>query len=451
MIKKNRSRRTWAGALVVAVCGTVVGLGGCASPAEEEPAGPPTGVIDTSTASGDITYWSWTPGIEPLIEEFERTHPDIHVTLVNAGQGDPAYAKLRTAMKAGSGVPDVMHVTLDTVASFGTEFLDLREYGASEIADRYLPFALEFVSQEGAIRGLPTDTGPMGIVYRKSIFDQYGIEVPQTWDEFADAARKLHAANPDVFITNLAPNESGPILSLSSQAGSRPFQAGSETELQIALNDPGAKQFAEYWEPLVAEGVVSVDPAYTDTWYKSFADGRYASWITAAWGPVFLQGIVADTAGDWRAALLPQWEAGQNISANFGGSAAAVPRLAPNKPAAAEFAKWYASAEFVAKWRAENKETFPAIKAYLEDPEIVDRESAFFGGQQVVKDVFLPSSQMVPADYQFSPFQDYVSAQISAIIGGALTQGGSLTEAFDTLQETVVQYATDQGYTVTTR
>ena len=49
----------------------------------------------------------------------------------------------------------------------------------------------------------------MGMLYRQDIFDKHGIAVPTTWDEFADAARKLHAADPNVYLTNLPPNEPG--------------------------------------------------------------------------------------------------------------------------------------------------------------------------------------------------------------------------------------------------
>ena len=42
----------------------------------------------------------------------------------------------------------------------------------------------------------------MAMLYRKDIFDKHGITPPTTWAEFADAAKKLHAADPNVFITD---------------------------------------------------------------------------------------------------------------------------------------------------------------------------------------------------------------------------------------------------------
>ena len=42
----------------------------------------------------------------------------------------------------------------------------------------------------------------MAMLYRKDVFDKHGITPPTTWAEFADAAKKIHAADPNVFITD---------------------------------------------------------------------------------------------------------------------------------------------------------------------------------------------------------------------------------------------------------
>ncbi len=50
--------------------------------------------------------------------------------------------------------------------------------------------------------GLPMDSGPMALFYNKQLFDKYKIAVPATWDEYLDAARKLHKADPKAYIAN---------------------------------------------------------------------------------------------------------------------------------------------------------------------------------------------------------------------------------------------------------
>ena len=40
----------------------------------------------------------------------------------------------------------------------------------------------------------------MALFYNKADFDKFGVAVPTTWDEYLDAARALHAADPNAYI-----------------------------------------------------------------------------------------------------------------------------------------------------------------------------------------------------------------------------------------------------------
>ncbi len=58
------------------------------------------------------------------------------------------------------------------------------------------------MSDDDKVYGLPMDSGPMALFYNKKVFDKYKIAVPTTWDEYVEAARKLHKADPKVYIAN---------------------------------------------------------------------------------------------------------------------------------------------------------------------------------------------------------------------------------------------------------
>ena len=74
-----------------------------------------------------------------------------------------------------------------------------------------------------AVYGLPQDSGPMALFYNKEVFDKSGIEVPTTWDEYVEAAKKLHAADPKTYITNDT-GDAGFTTSMIWQAGGTPFK-----------------------------------------------------------------------------------------------------------------------------------------------------------------------------------------------------------------------------------
>ncbi|HET6534526.1 MAG TPA: extracellular solute-binding protein, partial [Actinoplanes sp.] len=350
-------------------------------------AAPPASQADIDKAlqtPTKLTFWTWVPDIAKEVALFEKKYPAIDVEVVNAGQGEPQYTKLRTALKAGSGAPDVAQIEFQYIPTFTLtkSLIDLRPYGAEAQKDKFVDWTWSQVTgQNGEVWAYPQDTGPMGMLYRQDIFDKYGIQVPKTWDEFAAAARKLHAAAPEVYLTNLAPNQNGAYMGLLWQTGAKPFTNTAADAVTVNLNDETSKKLGNYWGGLVKEGVVSADADFTDAWYQALNRGKYATWLTAAWGPVFLTGTAKSTSGKWRAAPLPQWEAGANVSGNWGGSTSAVIAGTKNPIAAAKFAEFINTDPESTKMFASEQFLFPATTALLEDPAFVNLKPEFYGGQ----------------------------------------------------------------------
>jgi ABC-type glycerol-3-phosphate transport system substrate-binding protein len=57
-----------------------------------------------------LTFWTWAPDIAKQVAIFEQQYPAIKINVVNPGQGTPLYTKLRTALDAGKGTPDLSQV-----------------------------------------------------------------------------------------------------------------------------------------------------------------------------------------------------------------------------------------------------------------------------------------------------------------------------------------------------
>jgi multiple sugar transport system substrate-binding protein len=396
-----------------------------------------------------LTFWTWVNGIEDEVALFEKKYPNVKVNVVNAGQGAAGYTKLRTALTAGSGAPDLAQIEFQELPSYiiTGDLADLTPYGAASLKDKFIDWTWSQVSADGKIYAIPQDTGPMGMLYRKDIFDKYGIAVPTTWDDFGKAARTLHSADPTKYLTDIAPNDPGAFNGLMWQAGSHPFTIAPGNQLTIALNDAGAKKVASFWSPLIKDGVISADADFTDQWYQGLANGKYATWLTAAWGPLFLQGTAKDTAGLWRVAPLPQWTAGENKAGNWGGSTTAVLTQSKNKVAAAVFAQFLNSDPDSTRMMADKQFLFPATKALLADSAFRSQKVDFYGGQ-TVNQIFADISGTVPADYAWSPFQDFVYSTNTDTIGKAMTDKQDMTASLDTLQSKVVDYAKQQGFKV---
>jgi len=402
-----------------------------------------------STAT-ELTFWTWVPDIAQEVALFEQKYPAVKVKVVNAGQGGPEYTKLRTVLQAGTGAPDVAQIEFQYIPTFTItdSLLDLRPYGAAALKDKFVDWTWAQVSgPNGEVWAIPQDTGPLGMLYRKDIFDRYGIQVPTTWDEFAAAARKLHAANPKVYLTNFASSQPAAWHGLLWQAGGKPYVKSGKSTIAIHVNDATSKKLAAYWGGLAKEGVVGVEPDFTDPWFAALNSGKYATWLTAAWGPVFLSGSAKSTSGKWRAAPLPQWDASTPQSGNWGGSTSAVIKSTKNPIAAAVFAQFLNTDPDSTKRFATKQFLFPATKALLADPAYVGDTPAFYGGQKV-NEIFAGISSTVNTTFQWPPFLDRVEADFKETVGKSLTDKTDAVTALDQWQTRITTFAKGQGFTV---
>lgn len=445
-------RRTARSLAAVAVVGTLA-LTGCSSSDEEAPTGAASPVtqaeIDEALSTPTtLDLWAWVPDIQNEVDLFEEKYPDIDVNIINQGGATQQYVKLRAAIKAGKGVPDVAQIGYDRIPSFTQtkDLLDLTPYGAEDVADQFVDGIWSQVEQNGGIWAIPQDSGPMGTLYRTDIFEAAGVAAPTTWEEFATAAETIKSATGS-YITNLPGNDMPQMLGFFSQAGAEPFGYDGEETVTIDVDNNTTQQVVQYWQDLIQADLVATDPDYTDGWYQGLSRGSYASWLTAAWGPTFLQGTAENTSGLWSAVELPQWEAGDTISANWGGSANSVMAASDNPIAAYELAKFInTDAESTLKL-ANEQFLFPTTKATLEDPAFTEQASEFYGGQQVNK-FFAEVSATVPQNQQWLPFMDYVNTAYDDTLGKAIADGGDMVGALSEWQTKIVDYATSQGFTV---
>ncbi|MFI8193817.1 ABC transporter substrate-binding protein [Streptomyces sp. NPDC085946] len=398
----------------------------------------------------ELTFWTWVPNIDKEIALFEKKYPAIKVKVVNAGQGVTHYTKLRTAIKAGSGAPDIAQMEYQAIPTFTItdSLLDLAPYGASRLKDTFVDWTWQQVGGDtGEIWAIPQDTGPMGMLYRADIFDKHGIKPPATWEEFASAARKLHKADPSVYLTNLAANEAAAWHGLLWQAGAKPYDLTGKSHIAIDVNDVVSKELAAFWGGLAKEGVISTDPDFTDAWYSGLNKGKYATWITAAWGPAFLSGSAKATAGKWRAAPLPQWDAANPTSGNWGGSTSTVIRSTKNPIAAAQFAQFLNSDPASAKMFATEQSFFPATKKLLADPSFTGATPSFYGGQKV-NELFADISDTVSTSFEWPPFLDQAATDWTETVGKSLADRTDSGAALDAWQKRLTTYAKSQGFTV---
>jgi multiple sugar transport system substrate-binding protein len=391
-----------------------------------------------------IEFWTWMPNAETYVANFEKAYPAIKVNLTNVGQGADEYTKLRTAIQAGEG-PDVVGIEYPFLSGFQRNLLDLRPYLGEDISALFVQSAWNQVVAGEAVIGVPQDFGPFGVVWRSDVLEKAGVAIPTTWEEFAAAAPIIKEKTGST-ITTMGSSFGPWFVALLWQAGVTPFGYDGDATVTIDLTSEKALAVANYWNDLIQKDLVDVAPQFTNEWFTGLTEGKYASWLTAAWGPVFLEGSAASSAGKWTASALPQYDVAKPASAYWGGMANTVLSTSKNPLVATQFAKFWSTDKDNSLALAANFAFVPLLSTQ-QSPEFIEAESSFFNGQKVHK-LFGEIAETVTTDFQWLPFNDYAMSAYNETVGAAMANKTDLASAMQAWQDKLVAYGAEQGFTV---
>jgi multiple sugar transport system substrate-binding protein len=433
MTSIRHSKRTaarWAAALLAPAL-AVTALASCSGSSEPSADEPVT-----------IDFWGWVPGLEDLVAQWNDENDDIQVSF-HRMTGDDGQ-KVEAAVDAGQG-PDLVQLSTHGLPEYviTERVVDITDY-VSEYADDYTPASWAAVSFDGRVFGVPQGIGPAGTMYRTDIFAEYGIEFPETWDDYLDAARTLKAANPDLYIANLSPGEIGQWSQEIQQAESSWYGIDGDS-WTVGVNDEGSQLVAERWQTLLDEGLVTTELMWTPEYWALVNSGKIATITYAAWFPSILAENAADLAGKWSVAPMPT-NAGSENSGDSGGAAVVVLKNTKNAEAAAKFAAWLNGSDDTQEALITVGGLFPSTENGLASPALL-QESEFYGGQ-TVNEVFIDAAKNTPDTWVEGP--NYGTIQTALLDEFAKVVAGQQTflEALDVAQAAGIADLKSRGLSV---
>lgn len=143
--------------------------------------------------------------LQSLVDKFESQHENVSIEITAPAD---AGTVLKTRMTKND-LPDIIacggDATYTELQSAGM-LLDMSDE-VGNIQDAYLQMLYD-VNKDGesVAYGVPYATNASGILYNKDIFDELGIDVPQTWDELIAACEKIKKAGNTPFELTFADN-----------------------------------------------------------------------------------------------------------------------------------------------------------------------------------------------------------------------------------------------------
>ncbi len=147
----------------------------------------------------EITFWPLTTrqaAIDPIVESFQEANPDIKVT-VSYFDTDGIKDACKVAASSKT-LPDMWFNWGGSLGGFYSDnglTYDLTQYAAdNNWSQKFNAGVLNLCTRNGQLTGYPTSFNVLDVYYRKDIFDQLGLTVPTTFEEFEDVCAKLKAA-----------------------------------------------------------------------------------------------------------------------------------------------------------------------------------------------------------------------------------------------------------------
>jgi ABC-type glycerol-3-phosphate transport system substrate-binding protein len=195
-----------AGSLFLAACGSDDDDSSAQSGGEGEA----PSALEAPPADTEATLRVWInandtpqPMVDAAIEEFNAAYPNVTVE-VERQQWDGLVERLTNVLPTSDG-PDIFEVGNTQAQGFEAAgaMVDLTEVKGDLGGDDLLDSLVEAGTYDDRFYGVPLYAGARIVIYRTDLFEQSGLEIPTTLEEFIEAGKTLQADNADV------PNFSG--------------------------------------------------------------------------------------------------------------------------------------------------------------------------------------------------------------------------------------------------
>ncbi|WP_313998096.1 sugar ABC transporter substrate-binding protein [uncultured Paenibacillus sp.] len=259
---------------------------------------------------------------------------------------DNMYERLVTEAAAGTGAIDIFQTDQPWIAQFAKQgFLEpLDDRLTEEEKKEFAPSALEAVSYEGKIYGLPYLVHTPILYYRTDLFEKAGLtKAPETWDEFREYAKKLTDNANGISGTIVEGKQSGePVTHLMDrflQAGGKVLDGD-----KVVVDSPENLNAFKFLTGIQLEdksspaGAVSYDNADA---HNMFMQGKVA--MIMNWPYMYtLANDPAQSKVAGKFAVAPQPAGAEKTSAIWSWGHG-ISSSSKNKDAAMEFVKWATS------------------------------------------------------------------------------------------------------------
>jgi multiple sugar transport system substrate-binding protein len=400
-----------------------------------------------------ITVWV-DASREPAAEAFQAAHPEIEINVETYDGNASGSASLQTKIalfdQAGEGWPDVVFSTQNNDASWASrENAGQQAFAApvnkgwfdQEFLDGFTAGSLDPLTVEDTVYGLRNDLAQSVFWYDQSLFDEFGYDIPTTWEEYQDLSDRLAAEHPGYILGSVGDAFLGmmvyywgaqaPVFQLEGDAFTSDFEAETSQQMTSLIDH------------MVANGTLTTDSVFGADFVQ-----KYTGKVLGMPGPVWFTGAIFQNpdslnvpAGQLGAGTPLHWEGEEVGTGNVGGGTWLASSHTRNLDATKTFMEFVTSSD---EYQVDLAPGYPAYKSAAEKWIAAQASDGYFVGD-FEKTVVDAAGQVWDGwGYpSFSPETAYAK-----IVLPALAAGETVESVVPQWQEEMQNEAQVQGYQV---
>lgn len=422
---------------------------GCAAPG-----GSASTEATTAAQSADSPITVWVDATRaPAAEAFQKANPDVPIKVEtydgSSGGSNSFKTKMALFDQSGSGWPDVVFSTQNNDASWASQSQGGAQAFAADLSSGVVPQAtldqftqgsLDVCTVDGKVYCLRNDLAQNVLWYDKALMDQFGYQVPKTWEEYQALGQKVAQEHPGYIIGSVGDGFDGQIYMWAAQC-----QAGElagATELAVDTTSEACTKAAALIDDGVKNKYLSTNSVFTPEFLQ-----QYSGKVLMLPGPAWYGGALFNNpeslnvpAGQVGIADPMAWGSGAPVTGNVGGGTWFVSSHSKNTEAAAKFV------EFVTTDGAYQVEQAPGYPAYAPAAQEWLAKQASSGYYATPMDSLTTAASQVWSGWGAPSFSQ--ESVWSKTVTPVITSGGSVVDTLPAWQTAIENEAQVNGYTV---
>lgn len=295
---------------------------------------------------------------QAVADAFMAANPDITIEFIGTPMND--MFQVLTTNAIGGELPDIFTMTPEFAAQAEDLGItaDLNEVFSEDFLSGFYQTALDEATVNDQLVFMPWFTVPVGVLYRADWFEEAGLEGPDTWEDFVNAAQALTQdtdgdGQNDRWGFAMVGTKNGSgffrFTHVLRAQGAWELYKDDDGNWQSDLGSEGMVRALEIYKELHDAGLVP--PGVTETGYGEavslMASDKTAMMVT---GPHTIGAILAqnpDIDGKIHSVAIPL---GVDRSASLGVGGFAISATSENKEAAARYLEFLVSTENMLEW-----------------------------------------------------------------------------------------------------